>query len=82
MGIGKNSRTLYSETDQIDTNDRPTFINHLFDKAIPDDDCHGIINVAPNNLQYRILNKHSFGEDGSDISCFRIPPENEFRNIY
>ncbi|CAG8639979.1 2180_t:CDS:1, partial [Dentiscutata erythropus] len=70
-----NSRTLFLETDGINTNEKPVFVNHLADKNCHNNECHGIINLSPNHLHFRILNDYSPAKNELDISYFRVSPD-------
>ncbi|KAF0492914.1 hsp70 family protein [Gigaspora margarita] len=83
LGIMKFSRTLRSETAQINineetnqTNTRPIFVNNIIDDNFLDN-YHGIINVASNHFQYRILNESSFKMSKSKLFCICFTPEND-----
>ncbi|CAG8530709.1 20133_t:CDS:2 [Racocetra fulgida] len=69
------SRTLYLKTDGINPNEKPIFANHSFDKDCHDDECHGIINVSPGHLHFKILNDYSSVKSKPEISYFSVFPE-------
>ncbi|CAG8540784.1 7525_t:CDS:2, partial [Cetraspora pellucida] len=69
------SRSLYLAANEINTNDKPIFVNHSFDKDCHNDECHGIINVSPGHLHFKILNDYSFVNNNPKISYFCVSPE-------
>ncbi|CAG8827302.1 21968_t:CDS:2, partial [Gigaspora margarita] len=58
---------------QVNTDEKPVFVNHLIDKNCHNDECHGIINVSPSHLHFRKLNSPAKNEP--DISYFCVSPD-------